>query len=105
MPANDINFDRENQFGQEIKAYLNALRKVNQDGPNIVQAIIYMIDGDGSDPTHFAKLVGEGIYPSNKDANESYNELAGVIAKLTQDTSHTKIDAAIKQVCSKHGII
>ena len=105
MAASDINFDRANQFGQEIKAYLNALRKVNEDGPKIMQAIIYMVDGDGSDPTHFANLVGKGIYPSNKDAIASYNELASINAKLTQDSAQTNIDAAIKQVCSKHGII
>jgi len=105
MAAHNIDINSGNQFGQEIKSYLNALRKVNEDGPKILAAIIYMVDGDGSDPTHFAKLVGKGIYPSNKDAIESYNELAGVIAKLTQDTAQTNIDAAIKQVCSKHGVI
>jgi ribonuclease HII len=105
MAATNIDFDRANQFGQEIKAYLNALRKVNQDGPNILTAIVHMVDGDGSDPTHFAELVTKGIYPTNEDAQASYNELASINAKLTTDESVTSVDAAIKQVCSKHGII
>lgn len=105
MASTNIDFDRANQFGQEIKAYLNALRKVNQDGPNILQSIIHMVDGDGSDPTHFAELVTKGIYPTNEDAHAGYNELASINAKLTSDASQTNIDAAIKQVCAKHGII
>jgi len=105
MAATNIDFDRSNQFGQEIKAYLNALRKINQDGPNILQAIIHMVDGDGSQEAHFAELVSSGIYPTNADAMASYNELASVNAKLTTDSSVTSVDAAIKQVCAKHGII
>ena len=105
MAASNIDINSGNQFGSQIIAYLNALQKVNEDGPKILAAIICMVDGDGSDPTHFANLVGKGIYPSNKDAQASYHELASINAQLTQDTSHTKIDAAIKQVCSKHGVI
>lgn len=105
MAATNIDFDRSNQFGQEIKAYLNALRKVNQDGPNILEAIVHMVDGDGSQAAHFAELVSKGIYPTNEDAQASYNEIASVNAKLTSDTSQTNVDAAIKQICAKHGII
>jgi hypothetical protein len=105
MASTNIEFDRANQFGQEIKAYLNALRKVNQDGPNILASIVHMVDGDGSQAAHFAELVSLGIYPTNEDAMASYNELASVNAKLTTDSSVTSVDAALKQVCAKHGII
>jgi len=105
MAASNIDINSGNQFGSQVIAYLNALRKVNEDGPKILAAIIYMVDGNGTDPTHFAELVGKGIYPSNEDAIASYNELASINAKLTQDSAQTNIDAAIKQVCSKHGVI
>ena len=105
MASTNIDFDRSNQFGQEIKAYLNALRKANQDGPNILTAIVHMVDGDGSQEAHFAELVAKGIYPTTADAMASYNEIASVNAKLTTDGSVTSVDAAIKQVCAKHGII
>lgn len=105
MAATNIPFDRSNQFGQEIKALLNAYRKANQDGPNILGAMAVMIDGDGSDVSHFAEMVTLGIYENTTDAKASYDELASVNGKLTTDGSVTNVDAAIKQVCAKHGII
>jgi hypothetical protein len=105
MAADNIDFDRSNQFGQEVKAYLNALRKVNQDGPNILQSMIHMIANDGSQLADFQELVDKGIYPTTADAQASYNELASINAKLVSNDSQTNIDAAIKQVCAKHGII
>lgn len=105
MAADNIPFDRSNQFGQEIKALLNAYRKVNQDGPNILQAMQHMIDGDGSDKDHFAEMVTLGIYETTDDAKASYDELASINGKLTTDGSVTSVDAALKQVCAKHGII
>lgn len=105
MAATNIDFDRSNQFGQEIKAYLNAIRKVNQDGPNILATIVHMVDGDGTAEAHFAELVANGIYPTNADAMASYNELVSINLKMTTDASVTSVDAAMKQVCAKHGII
>lgn len=105
MAATNIPFDRSHQFGQEIKALLNAYRKVNQDGPNILQAMSHMVDGDGSDPSHFTEMVTLGISENTSDAKASYDELASVNGKLTTDGSVTSVDAALKQVCAKHGII
>jgi len=105
MAATNIPFDRSNQFGQELKTLLNAYRKVNQDGPNILQAMAHMIDGDGTDAAHFTEMVTLGIYENTADAKASYDELASVNAKLTSDDSQTNVDAALKQVCDKHAII
>lgn len=105
MANTSIQFDRANQFGQEIKAVLNAIRKVNDDLPKVLESIIHMVDGDGSQAAHFAPLVTLGIYPTNEMAQASYNELASVNAKLTTNASVDNVDAAMKQVCAKHGII
>lgn len=105
MAVTNIPFDRSNQFGQEIKALLNAYRKVNADGPLILQAMSHMIDGDGSDAAHFTEMVTLGIYETTAHAKASYDELASVNGKLTTDGSVTSVDAALKQVCAKHGII
>ena len=105
MASTDINFDRSNQFGQEIKAYLNAVRKCNDDGQKIIDAIVHMVDGDGSAAAHFAELVTKGTFPTNEDAQAMYNELASLNAKLTTDSSVTSVDAAMKQICAKTGII
>lgn len=105
MAVTNIPFDRANQFGQEIKALLNGYRKVVTDGPIVLAAMATMIDGDGSSDTHFAEMVTLGIYETNADAKASYDELASVNAKLSTDASVTSVQAALLQVCSKHGII
>jgi hypothetical protein len=65
MAADNIDFNfQTNQFGQELRAYFNALRKVNQDGPNILSAITHMVDGDGSQAAHFAELVAKRHLPN-----------------------------------------
>lgn len=105
MASTNIEFDRSNQFGQEIKALLNAYRKVNQDGPNIIAHMVHVIDGDGSQLSHFQGLVDLGTFPTTDDAMAAYNELASVNAKLTTDASVSSVDAALKQVCDKFGVI
>lgn len=105
MPATNIPFSRENQFGQEIKNLLNAYRKVVNDGPLILASMAHMIDGDGSDVAHFTEMVTLGIYENTTDAKASYDELASANSKLTTDASVTNVKAALLQVCAKHGII
>lgn len=122
MAPTNTPFDRSNQFGQEIKALLNAYRKVTDDGPLVLEAMSHMIDGDGSDVAHFAEMVTLGIYETTADAKASYDELASSNAKVTNDsmtlddslvtdngngthTVTTNVNAALKQVCAKHGII
>lgn len=105
MASTNINFDRSNQLGQEIKSLLVAYRKVNQDGKNIINHMVHVIDGDGTQEIHFQPLADMGAFPTAADAMAAYNELASVNAKLTTDNSVTSVDAALKQVCDKFGII
>ena len=105
MAATNIEFDRSNQFGQEIRAYLNACRKVVTDGPIILACFAHMVDGDGTDVSHFAELVAQGIYPTTADAKASWDELQAVNAKLTTDAAVTFVQAALLQAPAKHGIV
>jgi len=105
MASTNIPFDRNNQFGQEIKALLNSYRKVVTDGPLILASMSQMLDGNGSDVSHFAEMVALGIYENTTDAKASYDELASVNFKMTTDSSVSNVNAALLQVCAKHGII
>lgn len=105
MAATNIPFDRSNQFGQEIKALLNAYRKVVTDGPIVLAAMAQMVDGDGSDVSHFTEMVTLGIYENTADAKASYDELASANSKAATNASVDNVQAAYLQVCSKHGII
>lgn len=105
MAATNIPFDRSNQFGQEIKALLNGYRKVVTDGPVILSAMSHMVDGDGTDVSHFTEMVTLGIYENTADAKASWDELQSVNAKLTTDSSVTNVQAALLQVCAKHGVV
>lgn len=105
MAATNIPFDRSNQFGQEIKSLLNAYRKVTDDGPDILQSLTHMIDGDGSDASHYQVMVDNGIFSTTTDAMEAFNELAAANAKVTTDDSVSGVQAALRQCCAKFGII
>lgn len=105
MATTNIPYERSNQFGQEITALLNCYRKVVTDGPLLLSAMGHMIDGDGSSDTHFAEMVTLGIFATNADAKASYDELQSVNGKLTTDASVTSVQAALLQVCAKHGVI
>jgi hypothetical protein len=105
MAATHIPFDRSNQFGQELKALLNAYRKVVTDGPIIIAALQAMIDGNGTDVSHFTEMVTVGIFDNTADAKASFDELSSVNGKLTTNNSVSSVEAALLQVCSKHGII
>lgn len=105
MAETNISFDRSNQFGQEIKALLNAYRKVVSDGPLILESMALMLDGDGSQLAHFQTMVDLGIYPTTTDAKESYLELQSANSKCNTDASVDSVNTAFKQVCAKHGII
>jgi hypothetical protein len=105
MAATNIPFDRSNQFGQELKALLNAYRKAVTDGPIILEAMSHMVDGDGTDAAHFTELVTLGIFETTADAKASWDELQSANAKVTTDNSVTNVKAALLQVCAKHGII
>ena len=48
MADTNIDYDRSNQKCQEITAVLNAYRKVIHDGPNMIDMLLHMIDGDGT---------------------------------------------------------
>lgn len=108
MATSNIPFDRSVQFGQEIKALLTAYRKVVTDGPLILAAMAHMVDGDGSSSTHFTELATGGsvpVFENVADAKASWDELQSVNAKLTTDASVTNVQAALLQVCAKHGVI
>ena len=105
MATTHVQLNRNNQFGSEITHLINAYRKVNADGPNIIAAMACMIDGNGSDEAHFTEMVTLGIYENTADAKASFDELSSINFKLTTNASVSDCDAALKQVCSKHGII
>lgn len=105
MAETNIQFDRSNQFGQEIKALLNAYRKVVTDGPIILGAMALMLDGDGSQLAHYQTMVDIGIYPTTTDAKESYAELQSANSKCNTDASVDTVNTAFNQVCAKHGVI
>ena len=105
MADTSIQFDRSLQLSQEIKAYINACRKVVTDGPNLLAAIVHIVDNDGSSETDYAKFKTLTGCTDNAMAQSLYNELASVNAKCTSDASQTNVAAALKQVADKTGVI
>lgn len=78
---------------------------------NVLAAEVQMIDNGGANAADFDLLATQGGYvagdyvDANAAAQASYNELASLMAKLNTDGSVTNLDAAIKQICAKHGVV
>ena len=60
-----------------------------------------MINGDGSDPSHFNQHVTSYGFDSTADAKNYYAELSALVGKLTSDASQSSVYAAIKQYLAK----
>lgn len=105
MASTNIPFDRANQTGQEIRAYLQALVKCAVDGPRLISILSHMVDGNGTDVSHFAEMVAVGIFDSTADAKASWDELNSVNGKLSTDASVSSVNAAMLQAAAKHGIV
>ena len=60
-----------------------------------------MIDGDGSDASHFQYMTDKYNFGSNEMAKAAYEELNSLNFKLTTNSSVTDMDAAQNQAFAK----
>lgn len=104
MATTNIGFNRSTPLGQELSRFLHDLARVHSAAPRLIAAIQHMIDGDGSDPAHFAEVTANGL-DSNAEAKAAWDELNSFVAKITTNASVTDVDAAWKQLLAKFTIV
>lgn len=111
MAANHIKFNDQSNLGRNLKRGLDMLLESKELLTNTLAAMVQMIDNGGAATDDFDLMATEGGYSAgdyataNAAAQASYNELASVLAKLNTDGSVSNVDAAIKQICAKHGVV
>lgn len=111
MAAGHIKTDKTKEITRNLDRGLNMLLESKELLTNVLAAMVQMIDNGGASVGDFALLATEGGYSpgdyasANAAAQASYNELASLLAKLNTDDSVTNVDAAIKQIAAKHGVV
>jgi hypothetical protein len=111
MAANFIKYDRTKDIARNMDRGLSMLIESRQLLTNTLAAMVQMIDNGGATAADFDQLATEGGYSAgdfagvNEAAQASYNELASLLAKLNTDGSVSNVDAAIKQIAAKHGVV
>lgn len=108
MAANYIESD--DQKNARVKQALRAIREGRAILGQELAAAAQMIDGNGSEASHFDLLANKRGYVANDyaDANTAakaaYDELSSLHFKMTSNSSITDMAAALDQACAKFGV-
>lgn len=111
MAANAIQYDKSKDISRNLDRGLSMLLEAKELLTNVLAAQVQLIDNGGATAADFDLLATTGGYTAgdftdaNAAAQASYNELASLMAKLNSDASVDNVDAAIKQICAKHGVV
>jgi len=111
MAAAHIKFDDSKSISRNLKRGVQMLNESIVILNGTLAAITQMVDNGGAQTTDFALFATEGGYSAGDYASPaaaaqaSYNELASLLFKLNRDSSVADVNAAIKQVAAKHGIV
>ena len=111
MASNHIQYDKSKDIARNLDRGLSMLLEAKELLTNVLAAQVQMIDNGGATTDDFDQLATQGGYvagdyaTANAAAQASYNELASLLAKLNTDGSVSNVDAAIKQICAKHGVV
>ncbi len=90
-----------------IQACVNGMLQIRNGRDllrNGISELQCMIDGDGSQDSHYANMATVCSFPDAATAHASWNELNSMYAKVSQDGSTDTVATAITQCCSKHGV-
>lgn len=103
MAASNYIFDRTGgkaggfRLGRAHEELDNAMNRLQAE----YAAMTQMLDGDGSQDTHYLAHVTAYGFPTTAVAHAAYLELGSVVGKLTNDASQTVVYTAIKQFLAR----
>ncbi len=101
MAFTHVQFSATSTHGPLLRAALNNFETGYRSLINLLPTIVTMIDGDGSDPTHFVEVTARFGFQSDAQSKAAWDELNSVMAKLTTDADVTFVKAAIEQALAK----
>lgn len=103
MAVSHITFNDQLQHGRQLRSSLNKLEEGLIELNDILAILARMIDGNGSDASHFIYMVAKLGFPDNDTAKAAYDELQSLAFKLNTDSSVADVNAALRQAFSKFG--
>ena len=101
MAFTKIHFNIGLPHGQLLRAALTQLEQGHDGLNDIVAATQLMIDGDGSNVSHFEEVMVRYGFPSTTVAKAAWDELNSLRFKLNTDSSVTDVLSAINQAFAK----
>lgn len=105
MATTYIDFDPQTAIGRKLSRSLQMIREARDVLRDALATMATMVDGDGSDASHFTILTSEAGYPSNAVAKSSWNELQSLSYIINRPGGQgDAAGAAITQACAKHGV-
>lgn len=101
MAVSHITYNHSTPHGSQLANHLlqleGGLEGLNDD----LATMARMIDGDGSQASHFTYMTGKYGFESDAVAKAAYEELQSAAAKLNTNSSVTDVNAALLQAFAK----
>ena len=98
MAFTHIHFDETTQYGRILRQMLRTNEQGDDQLSDIMSLVQSMIDGDGSQDSHFTEVTVRFGFPSNALAHAAFNELASAFAKTSGNGAVTNSRAARDQL-------
>lgn len=101
MALGFLYYDKGTVYGVKLNGVLSSLEHQLNELNGLLGTMTSMIDGDGSNDSHYAELTSRFGFTSNAVAHNAFNELGAMHGKLFTDASVTNVRAATVQAINK----
>ena len=101
MAFTKIHFNDALPHGRILRGAITSLENGHDGLNDIIAATQLMIDGDGSQVTHFEEVMSRFGFPSTAVAKSAWEELLSVQSKINTNGSVTNTLSAINQAFAK----
>ena len=98
MAFNHIHFDDTTQYGRILRTTIRTNETADELMSEIVSLFQSMLDGDGSQDSHYTEVTVRFAFPDNATAHRAFNELASAYAKTSGNGAVTNTRAARDQL-------
>lgn len=101
MAVQHIQFNDQLPHGRMLRRALDQLEEAIAKLEDLISTVTLMIDGDGSQASHFTYVTSKFGFADNATAKAAWDELNSLMFKLTTNSSITDMYAALNQAFNK----
>lgn len=102
MAITHIKFDANTNHGRLLRRSLQQIEEAHEEVPKLLETMSLMIDGDGSQESHFSNYILEAFgFGSAADAKACYDELNSYNFKQQTNAQVDNVYAATRQLLAK----